>query len=282
VNPQQVPVTHRDCYWQVFTGTLWILASVGTPPWMFNNVRLFDTLWSRVHGTWKQTLVGGLGHFLFFHVLGIVIPTDFHIFRGVYTTNQNSFGWHSRGFWAISHWEVHPRRGTPWDDVDRSADHPAHCHTCTVCEYMVCAHMEYLVYIYIYLFIYIIYHIYIYLHIYTYIYTHMCVTYVHILSIVHIYAFLHAYVQAHLPVVTGLAQVVHHPYACLRGRRCENVGFRESWGFRSLFVSFKWFNWKYSKSNMSILMNIIYRFIAMYNWCLKLVSLDTTWDSEVF
>ena len=30
-------------------------------------------------------LVGGLEHFLFFHIyiLGITIPTDFHIFRGV-------------------------------------------------------------------------------------------------------------------------------------------------------------------------------------------------------
>ena len=33
--------------------------------------------------------VGGLEHFLFFHILGIIIPTDFHIFqRGRYTTNQ--------------------------------------------------------------------------------------------------------------------------------------------------------------------------------------------------
>jgi hypothetical protein len=30
-----------------------------------------------------------LEHFLFFHILGIIIPTDFHIFqRGRYTTNQ--------------------------------------------------------------------------------------------------------------------------------------------------------------------------------------------------
>ena len=34
-------------------------------------------------------LVGGLDHFLFFHILGIIIPTDFHIFqRGRSTTNQ--------------------------------------------------------------------------------------------------------------------------------------------------------------------------------------------------
>ena len=34
-------------------------------------------------------LIGGLEHVLFFHILGIVTPTDFHIFqRGRYTTNQ--------------------------------------------------------------------------------------------------------------------------------------------------------------------------------------------------
>ena len=34
-------------------------------------------------------LVGGLEHFLFFHIVGIIIPTDFHIFqRGRSTTNQ--------------------------------------------------------------------------------------------------------------------------------------------------------------------------------------------------
>ena len=34
-------------------------------------------------------LIGGLEHFLFFHILGIMIQTDFHIFqRGRSTTNQ--------------------------------------------------------------------------------------------------------------------------------------------------------------------------------------------------
>ena len=28
-----------------------------------------------------QSLVGGLEHFLFFHILGRIIPTDFHIFQ---------------------------------------------------------------------------------------------------------------------------------------------------------------------------------------------------------
>ena len=34
-------------------------------------------------------LVGGLEHVLFFHILGIIIPTDIY-FRGVETTNQIS------------------------------------------------------------------------------------------------------------------------------------------------------------------------------------------------
>jgi len=43
-------------------------------------------------------LVGGLEHFLFFHILGIIIPTDFHMFqRGGSTTNQISVMVKSRG-----------------------------------------------------------------------------------------------------------------------------------------------------------------------------------------
>ena len=38
-------------------------------------------------------LVGGFKHFLFFHVLGTIIPTDFLIFqRGRSTTNQKCIG----------------------------------------------------------------------------------------------------------------------------------------------------------------------------------------------
>ena len=29
----------------------------------------------------NNQLIGGLEHFLFFHILGIIIPTDFHIFQ---------------------------------------------------------------------------------------------------------------------------------------------------------------------------------------------------------
>ena len=45
----------------------------------------------RCHETWVNDgkLVGGLEHFLIFHILGIILPTDFHIFqRGRSTTNQ--------------------------------------------------------------------------------------------------------------------------------------------------------------------------------------------------
>ena len=42
-----------------------------------------------ITGIYIYILVGGLEHFSFFHILGIIIPTDFHIFqRGRYTTNQ--------------------------------------------------------------------------------------------------------------------------------------------------------------------------------------------------
>ena len=47
--------------------------------------------WSPIfqHGCAKPELFGGLEHFLFSHILGIIIPIDFHIFqRGEPTTNQ--------------------------------------------------------------------------------------------------------------------------------------------------------------------------------------------------
>jgi hypothetical protein len=41
------------------------------------------------HHTHIYILVGGLEHFLFFHLLGIIIPTDYIIIiRGVEPTNQ--------------------------------------------------------------------------------------------------------------------------------------------------------------------------------------------------
>ena len=42
-----------------------------------------------MHTVGAYILIGGLEHFLFFHILGRIIPTDSHIFqRGRYTTNQ--------------------------------------------------------------------------------------------------------------------------------------------------------------------------------------------------
>ena len=57
------------------------------PPWELMGsveLHLFLLLWMT-----NDVLVGGLEHFLFFHILGIIIPTEFHIFqRGGSTTNQ--------------------------------------------------------------------------------------------------------------------------------------------------------------------------------------------------
>ena len=56
---------------------------ISTVPIMGVEVDVTDT------GCLVDDLVGGLEHFLFFHILGIIIPTDCHIFQsGRYTTNQ--------------------------------------------------------------------------------------------------------------------------------------------------------------------------------------------------
>ena len=58
------------------------------------------TIWGSVYiiptrGIPNNKLVGGLERFLFFHILGIIIPTAFHIFqRGRSTTNQTFVGDH--------------------------------------------------------------------------------------------------------------------------------------------------------------------------------------------
>ena len=66
----------------------------------FGGIWPSSSQWMRekgTHGTNGTLLVGGLEHFSFFHVLGIVIPINFHIFqRGGSTTNQSYF----RGIFA--------------------------------------------------------------------------------------------------------------------------------------------------------------------------------------
>ena len=45
--------------------------------------------WGVQNQNWGQSIPGGLKHVLFFHILRIIIPTDFHIFqRGRYTVCQ--------------------------------------------------------------------------------------------------------------------------------------------------------------------------------------------------
>ena len=72
----------------------------------------------------QQNLIGGLEHFLLFHILGIIIPTDFHIFRrGRSTTNQKHCASHgqkpetnrwrsppSQRFWHEQLGLKHPKR----------------------------------------------------------------------------------------------------------------------------------------------------------------------------
>ena len=42
----------------------------------------------------EKTLVGGLEHFLFFHIFGIIIPTDFPIFqRGWNHQAEHGYVW---------------------------------------------------------------------------------------------------------------------------------------------------------------------------------------------
>ena len=62
-------------YWDVLG--IWILDCDGLVgarecPKTQSTVFFFTLVWM---------LVGGLEHFLFFHILGIIIPTDFHIFQ---------------------------------------------------------------------------------------------------------------------------------------------------------------------------------------------------------
>ena len=39
------------------------------------------------------TLVGGLEHFLFSHILGTIIPTDFHIFAEGWLNHQPEYNY---------------------------------------------------------------------------------------------------------------------------------------------------------------------------------------------
>ena len=78
--------------------TMWWLSIATWNPWKPCGA---STRWPGEHshyvvsGSKKKSLVGDDWNilYLFFHILGIIIPTDYHIFwRGRYTTNQISYG----------------------------------------------------------------------------------------------------------------------------------------------------------------------------------------------
>jgi hypothetical protein len=76
---------------------------------------------------WKHVfndvLVGGLKHFLFFHILGTIITTDFHSYqRGRYTTNQPNLMVH-RCFHRDFHDPPKVMEGFPLFEA-----HPCGCH----------------------------------------------------------------------------------------------------------------------------------------------------------
>ena len=112
---------------------LWLcISSIPQIPW------IWTPGWGKANWGWLDIyLVGGFHHFLFFHTLGIMIPTDFHIFqRGRYTTNQiyfmmlydiirrygdipNSFIWIWGFAWGhYLGWEISPTvMGIEWGQI---------------------------------------------------------------------------------------------------------------------------------------------------------------------
>ena len=102
--PPTIALAPGSAFWASPLGAIW-------PPWWPQRRTCRDLpfrCWSTPRRMWKLeekfragrseeghnlywlVVTGTFG--LFFHILGTIIPTDFHIFqRGRYTTNQNSF-----------------------------------------------------------------------------------------------------------------------------------------------------------------------------------------------
>ena len=91
----------------------------------FSRGHWYQTRWKTKDGGWKspkvQWLVGGLVAIFFLHILGIVIPTDFHIFqRGsnhqpvMFPARNLSFSW-GRPI-AVDYWKLNffDSSGLPW------------------------------------------------------------------------------------------------------------------------------------------------------------------------
>ena len=78
-------------------------------------LRGFQSCFLASFGPVRQ-LVGGLEHFLFFHILEIVLPTDFHIFQRSWNYQPDMFG---TGYFV---WPIRP----PLDRRFRRQDWPSH------------------------------------------------------------------------------------------------------------------------------------------------------------
>ena len=87
----------------------------------------------------KWKLVGGLEHFLFFHILEIIITIDFHVFqRGSYTSNQEEnrplnsalIPVKAQGLFGGSHPGEHPAHVTRRPKSGIEALHAPQCAGC--------------------------------------------------------------------------------------------------------------------------------------------------------
>ena len=96
-------------------------------PWTWktslHHIQVMDWNWMELEyhiitHTHIYILVGCLEHFLFFHLLGIIIPTDYIIFfRGVETTNQSIYIY----TYVNTHVAAQIRMDPPWNTSTRPA-----------------------------------------------------------------------------------------------------------------------------------------------------------------
>ena len=81
----------------------------------------------RVYIVWYSQLVGGLKHVLCFHILGIVIPTDFHIFQRGWNHQPVLCGFMGHpGYWPATKlvWDMWVQNSMTGGDVFSSVGHP--------------------------------------------------------------------------------------------------------------------------------------------------------------
>ena len=148
-NPSKLGFAMKDCWetsvkllvYNGFGSSLpiqWCVGKLGTEtPWRgewwenicWNRSSLFSD--NETSGGFQSflSLVGGLEHFLFSHILGIIIPIDVHIFqRGGPTTNQHIMIKHPQVIKG-SLWLLGPKKGC-WNHP-RTNDEPFAVHPCS-------------------------------------------------------------------------------------------------------------------------------------------------------